>query len=395
MNINIPAQQPLADNDNISLSDVHRPQYGRYLEEYVPGQIFVHPRGYTFSRAAMDVFARTFMQCNPLYINSEFAKTTGFPSTPASPQMVFNIVLSLGVQNDSEKVIANLGYYNARFLRPVYEGDTVTAMTLVTDRKERGKDKPGIVTIRTLGLNQRKQVVLQYERKLMVAYQGDRLPTTPIPPNQASPQFPWQETPTLSLPSSTLDCVNTRSSALTGWNTYGEHFKEGQIIIHNNGRSITDEHLALTYLTGNTHPLHFDAVYSQGLSGQMSGKPIVYGGLVFAWLDGLASRDLSENAIWELGFTEGYHTQPAVSGDTVSAISRVLAKVDAPGELAALYDMVTIQFIGVKNITANQALDKHGASLFIKENDKKALGQAKIPDKIFEIERQLLIRRQA
>ena len=50
----------------------------------------------------------------------------------------------------------------------------------------------------------------------------------------------------------------------------------------------------------------------------MSGDPIVYGGLVFAWLDGLASRDVSEHAVG-LGFTEGYHTQPAIAGDTVGA----------------------------------------------------------------------------
>jgi hypothetical protein len=83
---------------------------------------------------------------------------------------------------------------------------------------------------------------------------------------------------------------------------------------------------------GNTHPLHFDRVFSSGLSGKMSGDPIVYGGLVFAWLEGLASRDVSENSVWELGFTEGYHTQPAVSGDTVAALSRVLAAEDAPGD---------------------------------------------------------------
>ena len=63
----------------------------------------------------------------------------------------------------------------------------------------------------------------------------------------------------------------------------------------------------------------------------MSGEPIVYGGLVFAWLDGLASRDVSEHAIWELGFTEGYHTQPAFAGDTVGALSRILAVEDVPG----------------------------------------------------------------
>ena len=178
---------------------------------------------------------------------------------------------------------------------------------------------------------------------------------------------------------------------LTGPNTYAEDFSPGDIIVHANGRTITEEHMALTYMVGNSHPLHFDRIFSSGLSGKMSGEPIVYGGLVFAWLDGLASRDVSEHAVWEMGFTEGYHTQPAFAGDTVGALSRILAVADVPG--ADGYAAVTMQLIGVKNISAASALEQFGADLFIKEDSKRNLGKEKIPAKIFEIERRLLIKR--
>ncbi|MDY6919854.1 MAG: MaoC family dehydratase [Pseudomonadota bacterium] len=385
-------QQELAPDQDISLDQVRYPQYGRYLEEYVPGQLFVHPRGYTFSQSAIDFFSRTYMQCNPLYLDLEYAKSHGFEQIPASPQMIFNVVLSLGVQNDSEKVIANLGYYNAQFLAPVFPGDTVRGMTMVVDRKERGEDKPGIVTIRTLGLNQHQQVVLQYERKLMVAYRGDRLPTVPVAEG-ATPAFPWQEDASVELPDALPIAIRHVTQSVTGWNTYAEHFQAGDIIVHNNGRTISEEHFALTYQVGNTHPLHYDKVFSQSLSGPMSGNPIVYGGLVFAWLEGLASRDLSENALWELGFTEGYHTQPAVAGDTVYALSRILRVEAAPDELQDHAAVVSVQFIGVKNITAAAALEQYGSDLFIKENSKKGLGKEKISHKIFEIERRLLVKK--
>ena len=168
MTITFDAQQELAPSIEATLNNVRHPQYGRFLEEYVPGQIFVHPRGYTFTQAQIDNFSRTFMQCNPLHLDLEYAKSHGYSGLPASAQMVFNVVLSLGVQNDSEKVIANLGYYDAQFLTPVYAGDTIRAMTKVTARKERGEDKPGIATIRTVGINQNNDVVLQYERKLYI-----------------------------------------------------------------------------------------------------------------------------------------------------------------------------------------------------------------------------------
>lgn len=392
MTIKFETQQEIAQDVAVDLTKVRHPHYGRYLEEYVPGQVFVHPRGFTFSRSQMESFARQFMQMNPLYLNADFAKAKGFADTLASPQMVFNVVLSLGVQNDSEKVIANLGYYDAQFLQPVYPGDTIEALTKVIDRKERGEGKPGIVTVRTLGVNQHGKVVLQYQRKLMVANQGDRPDTTPLPEGQTV-DFPWVEEASVELPDRLASSQQSTTVNLTGWNTYAEDFSAGDIIVHSTGRTITDEHYSLTYKVGNTHPLHYDQVFSQSLSGKMSGKPIVYGGLVFAWLEGLASRDISENALWEIGFTEGYHTQPAVEGDTVASLTRILSVADAPGKLADVASVVTMQFIGVKNITAAAALEKHGEDLFVKENSKKALGKEKITDKIFEIERQLLIKK--
>lgn len=384
-------QVELAQEVKVDLQKVRHPHYGRYLEEFAPGQVFVHPRGFTFLPAQMEAFARTYMQCNPLYLNQEYAKACGFAGLVASPQMVFNVVLSLGVQNDSEKAMANLGYYDAQYLRPVYALDTIRSLTKVIDRKERGAGKPGIVTIRTLGINQNDEVVLQYQRKIMVGGQGDRPPTTPLPPSAdgRTPAFPWVEEAQVLLP----EFPAKLPSGLTGPSSYFEDFSVGDIIVHANGRTITDDHLALTYAVGNTHPLHFDRVFSSGLSGKMSGDPIVYGGLVFAWLEGLASRDVSDNSVWELGFTEGYHTQPSIAGDTVAALSRVLAKEDAPGKLAAQFGIVGFQLIGVKNVSASSALARYGEDLFIKENDKKDMGKEKIDDKIFEIERRLLIRK--
>lgn len=378
-------QAELSAGIPVDLNNTRHPQYGRYLDELEPGQVFEHPRGFTFTPANMLDFARTFMQANPLYLNGQYARAMGFGDLPASPQMVFNVTLSLGVQNDSEKAIANLGYYQVQFLRPVYPGDTLRAFTKVLERKDRGPDKPGIVRIRTVGVNQDNAVVLQYERKIMVGWRGDRPPTTPAP--DVTVNFPGEDTPLVQLPLTDKPI----SSGLAGPNTYFEDFAPGDIIVHANGRTITEEHMALTYRVGNSHPLHFDRVFSSALSGKMSGEPIVYGGLVFAWLEGLASRDVSEHAVWELGFTEGYHTQPAFAGDTVGALSRILAVEDVPG--ADAYGLVSMQLIGVKNISAAAALEKHGAELFIKEDTKRDSGQEKITDKIFEIERRLLIMR--
>lgn len=364
------------------ISKAKYPQYGRVLEDFEEGEVFCHPRGVTITKGFAVEFATTFMETNPLYLNEEFAKAHGFKDLVVSPLMVMNIALSLGVQNDSEKAIANLGYYNMCFVQPVYPGDTLKSLTKVL-KKQAKEGKPGIVTIRTIALNQKNELVLQYDRKIMVAGAGKKSNPTTV----SGQPFPDTPTPTIGMP----EFKGNLPKNLTGVGTYFENFNVGDIIVHANGRTITDEHFPWTYRVMNTHPLHYDRLYSTARTGAMSGEPIVYGGLVFAWLCGLASRDTTENALLDFGYTEGYHTQPAVSGDTVYAISRVLSKEDGPAGSNA--GVVTFQLIGLKNIRPNVAMEKFGADLFIKENNKKDLGKEKIPDKIFEIERRVLIKK--
>jgi len=375
----------------VDLTKAKYPQYGRVLEDFAEGEVFCHPRGLTIDRAFAIEFATNFMETNPLYLNAEFAKAHGFKDLAVSPLMVMNVALSLGVQNDSEKAIANLGYYDVHFLKTVYPGDTLRALTKVLKRQEKGEGKPGIVTIRTIALNQLNELVLQYDRKIMVAPAGKKSEPTTVS-GQPFPEVKNVADIVLNIPQ-----VSGKYPAnLTGTRTYFEDFAVGDIIVHANGRTMTQEHIPWTYRVMNTHPLHYDRLYSTGRSGPMSGEPIIYGGLVFAWLAGLASRDVSENALWDLGYTEGYHTQPAYAGETVYAISRVLdIGTSIPGgDARSLHaGIVTFQLIGIKNIRPKEALEKFGADLFLKENDKKDLGKEKIPEKIFEIERRLLIKK--
>lgn len=380
--ITYPVFKEIAPSQNANLEHTKYPQYGRVLEDFVEGEVFCHPRGITIPASFAIEFATTFMECNPLYTNAEYAKAHGYRDLVVSPLMVMNIALSLGVQNDSEKAIANLGYYNMCFVKAVYPGDTLRSLTKVLKRQAK-EGKPGIVTIRTLALNQNNELVLQYDRKIMVAAAGQK-----SEPSTVSGQpFPDLAEPTMEIPAA----KGAYPTNLTGVRSYFDNFKVGDIIVHANGRTITDEHFPWTYRVMNTHPLHYDRLYSTARTGAMSGEPIVYGGLVFAWLCGLASRDVSENAIYDFGYTEGYHTQPSVSGDTVYAISRVLDKQDGPQGTNS--GVVTFQLIGLKNLRPKQALEKYGADLFLKENNKKDLGKEKIPEKIFEIERRLLIKK--
>jgi len=370
----------------VALDRVRVPEYGHYLEDFVPGTVFAHPRGVTLTRGAMLTYATTFMEANPLHLNEAYALSMGYDALPAAPHLVMNLALSLGVQNDSEKAIANLGYYDVRFLRPVYPGDTLTGKSRVVDRRDRGPDKPGIITVETLAENQRDDVVIQYRRKIFVPRRGSD-PIDSAARVIADVPFPFEARPTIHIPWPAKH--PPAAGALTLGQSTLEAFSPGDIIVHKNGRTITDEHVPWTYGVMNTHPLHYDRLYSTALDGPMSGEPIVYGGLVFAWLLGLASRDVTENAVWDMGYHDGYHTQPTFAGETIAAMTRVL-RVDPWPDRGA--GVVRMQLIGVKGMRAEAALDRFGEDLFIAENAKKKLGKSKIKEKIFEIERAVLIR---
>src|SRR3989338_262992 len=91
-------QKEMAKDHPALLEKARYPQDGRVLEDFTEGEVFCHPRGITIDRAFAIEFAATFMETNPLYLNAEFAKANGFKDLVASPMMVLNITISLGVQ---------------------------------------------------------------------------------------------------------------------------------------------------------------------------------------------------------------------------------------------------------------------------------------------------------
>lgn len=89
--------------------------------------------------------------------------------------------------------------------------------------------------------------------------------------------------------------------------------------------------------------------------------------------------------------TEGYHTAPVVSGDTLYALSRVLETQQESVESWGIsVGRMRFQLIGLKNLRSQHALSKYGARLFVKECVKAR--EERIPEKIFEVEHTVLVR---
>jgi acyl dehydratase len=124
------------------------------------------------------------------------------------------------------------------------------------------------------------------------------------------------------------------TQALTARTNYFEDFEVGLVIKHARGKTITPlENVLITNLVMNTAQGHFneDQMQKNGFAGV-----VVYGGVNFSMVLGLASQDCCENALAELGLDNVRLSKPVLHGDTIYAYSEVLSSEAADREDAGI-----------------------------------------------------------
>jgi 2-methylfumaryl-CoA hydratase len=164
-----------------------------------------------------------------------------------------------------------------------------------------------------------------------------------------------------------------------------EDFVPGTVFVHDAGKTVGEsEHMQLTLLLRNSHPLHFDEVYCKTNSFQK--QRVVYGGLVLSWALANTSRDLCGQALWDLGLSDGAHPNPTLGGDTICTVSRV-EDVRLDGATAD----VTLRVVGIKNQSAFAAWTEHGDTLFLPELAKQP--GDKLSHKVVEVTRTIRVPR--
>jgi len=142
---------------------------GNQYEDFAEGDSFAHHWGRTLTEGDATLFAALTLAYNPLYFNAEHARAEGHPDLVVHPLLALCTVVGLSVEDLSEAGGPFLGIDGVTFHRPVYPGDTLTASSVVVDRRESEK-RPGdgIVTWRTEGRNQRGEVVVDLHRTNLV-----------------------------------------------------------------------------------------------------------------------------------------------------------------------------------------------------------------------------------
>ena len=149
---------------------VHERPFGRYFEDFEPGDVYRHWPGKTVTEYDDHLFCMITMNHHPLHTNEWFAENeTVHKKNVVVGNLVYSLVLGMSVPDVSGSCIANLEVESLTHKKPTFHGDTIYAETRVLEKvPSSSKPDRGVVTVETKGFNQRGEEVCYFRRKLMV-----------------------------------------------------------------------------------------------------------------------------------------------------------------------------------------------------------------------------------
>ncbi|MEN8132325.1 MAG: MaoC family dehydratase [Pseudomonadota bacterium] len=303
---------------------------GNFFGDFCLGQKIIHATPRTATAGDVSLYTAIYGARFAVQSSSAFAQAIGLPQAPVDDLLLFHLVFGKTVPDISLNAIANLGYAAGRFLQPVYPGDSLRAISEVIGLKENSDGKTGNVYVRSVGSNQRDEIVLEYVRWVMVRKRNSHSATfAPVIPDLPQAVVPED----LEVPAG-LD-LSGYDASLAGSHYYWDDYEAGEKIDHVEAMTIEEsDHMIAARLYQNTAKVHFNQHTEQG--GRF-GRRIVYGGHIISLARCFSFNGLG-NAFKMAAINGGRHVAPSFAGDTIYAWSEVLEKSPLPAhpDLGAL-----------------------------------------------------------
>ena len=294
---------------------------GRFFEDYRLGEVIRHAVPRTVGAGERALYHALYPARGAVCSSDEFARSVGLAAAPLDDLIAFHTVFGKTVPDISLNAVANLGYAEGRWLKPVWPGDTLRSESEVIGLKETSSGATGVVWVRTRGLNQRGEVVLEYIRWVMVRKRRREVQVPVHVPELAASVAPEALVVPEGLDFSRYDF------GLAGEPHRWGDYAVGEVIDHVDAVTVEEaEHMLATRLWQNTAKVHFDVTQRE------DGKRLIYGGHVISLARALSFNGLA-NAQMIVALNGGAHVNPCFAGDTVRAWSEVLdrAETQAPG----------------------------------------------------------------
>ena len=142
---------------------------GRFYEDLDVGDVYRSRLGRTVTQTENIWFTCLTLNTNQVHFNSVLAEKGLYGKPLVNSAFTLALITGLTVPDTSENAGANLAWTDIKLPRPVFEGDTLWAESEILDKRE-SSSRPtmGIVSMRSRGINQRREVVIEFKRTFLV-----------------------------------------------------------------------------------------------------------------------------------------------------------------------------------------------------------------------------------
>jgi len=145
-------------------------QRGLWFEEFELNTVYRHAPGRTVSEADNILFSTLTMNPQALHLDEAWSSGQPFGARLVNSLFTLSTMVGLSVaQLTQGTIVANLGFRDVRFPKPLFHGDTLYCETVVVEKREsQSRPGEGIVTFEHTATNQHGDVVAIAVRSTMM-----------------------------------------------------------------------------------------------------------------------------------------------------------------------------------------------------------------------------------
>jgi acyl dehydratase len=139
---------------------------GLYYEEFEVGLRFEHKVHRTVTETDNLLFSALTMNPAALHLDAEYMKDTAYGKPLVNSVFTLGLMVGISIYDTTfGTTVANLGWEDVRFPKPVFVGDTLRIETTVLAMREsQSRKDTGIVTLEHKAFNQRNEEVASCRR---------------------------------------------------------------------------------------------------------------------------------------------------------------------------------------------------------------------------------------
>ena len=143
---------------------------GLWFEEFEVGQVFDHPLRRTVTETDNLLMSALTHNPAPLHLDAEYMKGTEYGRILVNSCFTLGLMVGISVNDTTQgTAVANLGWDEVRFPKPLFHGDTVRVESEVVEmRASKSRPGDGIVIFAHRAFNQKGELVAHCKRSSLM-----------------------------------------------------------------------------------------------------------------------------------------------------------------------------------------------------------------------------------